>query len=227
MIDDTARVVAPTDEEQHVEADGANRTTDLGATMDADLDLLCISLYCTADDLLPEPRPNARRRLSDAEIVALCVAQVLMGIRATAASCARLDASWGPVPSLPRQGALHKRRARPRPTRWSGSSAPSPRRARARRPARLARLDSGRVWALARDGHAGARSSPGSAATATRAATRAGSGACACTWPLLRTAPRAQSHWSPATGPSARPGSGCSPRVLRGGETVGCAASTV
>ncbi len=35
--------------------------------MDADLDLLCISVYCTADDLLPERARNARRRLTDAE----------------------------------------------------------------------------------------------------------------------------------------------------------------
>ena len=48
--------------------------------MGADLDLLCISVYCTADDLLQERRRNARRRLSDAEIVTLRVAQVLMGI---------------------------------------------------------------------------------------------------------------------------------------------------
>ena len=48
--------------------------------MHADLDLLCISVYCTADDLLPERPSNGRRRLSDAEIVTLCVAQVLMGI---------------------------------------------------------------------------------------------------------------------------------------------------
>ena len=37
--------------------------------MHADLDLLCITVYCTADDLLPERRRNARRRLTDAEIV--------------------------------------------------------------------------------------------------------------------------------------------------------------
>jgi hypothetical protein len=48
--------------------------------MDADLDLLCISVYCTADDLLPERPRNARRKLSDAEVVTLSVAQVLMGI---------------------------------------------------------------------------------------------------------------------------------------------------
>ena len=81
--------------------------------MDADLDLLCISVYCTADDLLPEPRRNARRRLTDAEVVTLCVAQVLMGIpsdrrflRAARRQLAHL------FPCLPSQDALHKRRAR-------------------------------------------------------------------------------------------------------------------
>jgi hypothetical protein len=49
------------------EVGGANRTVDLEATMDADLDLLCISVYCTADDLLPEPTRNARRKLTDAD----------------------------------------------------------------------------------------------------------------------------------------------------------------
>jgi hypothetical protein len=44
--------------------------------MDADLDLLLISVYCTADDLLPTRAHNARRKLTDAEVVTLCVAQV-------------------------------------------------------------------------------------------------------------------------------------------------------
>jgi hypothetical protein len=48
--------------------------------MDADLDTLCTVVYCTADDLLPEARRNARRRVSDAEVVTLCVAQAIMGI---------------------------------------------------------------------------------------------------------------------------------------------------
>jgi hypothetical protein len=34
--------------------------------MDADLDLPCISVYCTTDDLLPKPTRNARRKLTDA-----------------------------------------------------------------------------------------------------------------------------------------------------------------
>ena len=48
--------------------------------MDADLDLLCTAVYCTADDLLPDRPRNARRAVSDAEIVTLCVAQAIMGI---------------------------------------------------------------------------------------------------------------------------------------------------
>ena len=61
--------------------------------MRADLDLLCVSVYCTADDLLPQRPGNARRKLTDAEIVTLCVAQVLMGYRAIAGSCGRLGGS--------------------------------------------------------------------------------------------------------------------------------------
>ena len=81
--------------------------------MHADLDLLCISVYCTADELLPERPRNARRRLSDAEVVTLCVAQVLMGIpgdrrflRAARRQLIHL------FPQLPTQDALHKRRGR-------------------------------------------------------------------------------------------------------------------
>lgn len=46
----------------------------------ADLDLLLIAVFCAADDLLPEARNNARRMLTDAEVVTLCVAQAIMGI---------------------------------------------------------------------------------------------------------------------------------------------------
>jgi hypothetical protein len=46
----------------------------------ADLDLLLIAVFCTADDLLPRGVNNAKRMLTDAEVVTLCVAQVVMGI---------------------------------------------------------------------------------------------------------------------------------------------------
>jgi DDE family transposase len=81
--------------------------------MDADLDLLCISVYCTADDLLPARPGNARRRLSDAEIVTLCVAQVLMGIPSDRRFLRAARRQLGHLfPWLPRQDALHKRRER-------------------------------------------------------------------------------------------------------------------
>jgi hypothetical protein len=50
----------------------------------ADLDLLLIAVFCTADDLLPQRTKNARRILTDAEVVTLCVAQAIMGISSDA-----------------------------------------------------------------------------------------------------------------------------------------------
>jgi Transposase DDE domain len=81
--------------------------------MDADLDLLCTSVYCTADDLLPQKPTNWRRELTDAEIVTLCVAKAMMGIpsdrRFLRAAKHQLRHLF---PKLPSQSALHKRRAR-------------------------------------------------------------------------------------------------------------------
>jgi hypothetical protein len=48
--------------------------------MDADLDLLLIYVFCVADDLLPEKTRNAKRMVTDAEVVTLAVAQSIMGI---------------------------------------------------------------------------------------------------------------------------------------------------
>lgn len=94
------------------------RTVDpWGATMDADLDLVCIAVYCTADDLLPRRPGNARRELSDAEIVTLAVAQVLMGVpsdrRFLRAAGRQLKHLF---PTLPTQSGFHKRRAKLRDT---------------------------------------------------------------------------------------------------------------
>src|SRR5712691_1330575 len=73
--------------------------------MRADLDLLCISVYCTADELLPERSGNARRRLSDAEVV--------MGIPSDRRFLRAARRQLGHLfPYLPSQDALHKRRAR-------------------------------------------------------------------------------------------------------------------
>src|SRR5215210_4482188 len=81
--------------------------------MDADLDLLLISVYCTADDLLPPARANGRRKLSDAEVVTLCVAQVVMGIGSDRRFLRAARRQLGHLfPWLPSQSGLHKRRAR-------------------------------------------------------------------------------------------------------------------
>jgi hypothetical protein len=81
--------------------------------MDADLDLLLIAVYCTVDDLLPERQANARRRISDAEVITLCVGQAMLGIpsdrRFLAAASRRLSHLF---PALPERIAFHKRRLR-------------------------------------------------------------------------------------------------------------------
>ena len=81
--------------------------------MDADLDTLCVSVFCTADDLLPEKAGNARRRVTDAEVVTLCVAQAIMGIpsdrRFLAVAAKRLAHLF---PQLPAQPGYFKRRRR-------------------------------------------------------------------------------------------------------------------
>jgi hypothetical protein len=81
--------------------------------MDADLDLLLTTVYCTADDLLPERARNARRRVTDAEVVTLCVAQAIMGVpsdrRFLAVARKRLA---GLFPELPAQPGYFKRRRR-------------------------------------------------------------------------------------------------------------------
>jgi len=81
--------------------------------MDADLDTLCTVVYCTADDLLPEARRNARRRVTDAEVVTLCVAQAIMGIPSDRRFLAVARKRLGHLfPDLPRQAGYFKRRRR-------------------------------------------------------------------------------------------------------------------
>jgi hypothetical protein len=81
--------------------------------MDADLDLLLIAVYVTADDLLPERAKNARRSVTDAEVVTLCVAQAIMGIpsdrRFLAVARKHLRHLF---PTIPAQAGYFKRRRR-------------------------------------------------------------------------------------------------------------------
>ena len=47
----------------------------------ADLDLLLTVVYCMTDGFLPRAAGNARRTVTDAEIITLAIAQAMMGIR--------------------------------------------------------------------------------------------------------------------------------------------------
>jgi hypothetical protein len=79
----------------------------------ADLDLLLIAVFCTADDLLPEKGGNARRRVTDAEVVTLCVAQQLMKIASDREFLAIARRQLQHLfPQLPQQSGFHKRRRR-------------------------------------------------------------------------------------------------------------------
>lgn len=81
--------------------------------MDADLDTLCTVVYCTADDLLPTARRNARRRVTDAELVTLCVAQAIMGIPSDRRFLRVARRQLGHLfPQLPAQAGYFKRRRR-------------------------------------------------------------------------------------------------------------------
>ena len=81
--------------------------------MDADLDLLLTVVYCIADDFLPRRSENARRQISDAEIVALCVAQAIMGVPSDPRFLAVADKRLRHLfPTIPRRDAFHKRRLR-------------------------------------------------------------------------------------------------------------------
>jgi Transposase DDE domain len=79
----------------------------------ADLDLLLTAVFCTADDLLPEKAKNARRSVTDAEVVTLAVAQAIMGIDTDreflAVARHRLMHLF---PKLPNQPGYWKRRIR-------------------------------------------------------------------------------------------------------------------
>jgi len=79
----------------------------------ADLDLLLIAVFCTADDLLPEPARNARRMLTDAEVVTLCVAQAIMGIPSDSRFLKRARKQLAHLfPLLPNRPGYLKRRQR-------------------------------------------------------------------------------------------------------------------
>ena len=77
----------------------------------ADLDLLLIAVFCAADDLLPKASNNAKRIVTDAEVITLCVAQAMMGItsdpRFLAVARKRLIYLF---PTLPDRAGFYKHR---------------------------------------------------------------------------------------------------------------------
>src|SRR3954452_470790 len=74
------------------------------ATMLADLDLLLTAVFVTADDLLPWRRTNARRSVTDAEVVTLAVAQAMMDIPSDREFLAVAARRLGHlIPKLPKQ----------------------------------------------------------------------------------------------------------------------------
>lgn len=81
--------------------------------MDADLDLLLTAVFVTADDLLPERPGNAKRIVTDAEVITLCVAQAIMGVpsdrRFLAVASKHLRHLF---PKIPGQAGYFKRRRR-------------------------------------------------------------------------------------------------------------------
>jgi hypothetical protein len=85
--------------------------------MDADLDQLLTTVFVTADDLGPESTKRAARRVTDAEVVSLCVARAIMAIpsdrRFLAVAAKRLAHRF---PDLPQQPGYFK------PRRRAGSS---------------------------------------------------------------------------------------------------------
>ena len=79
----------------------------------ADLDLLLTVVYCMTDDFLPRRAQNARRAVSDAEIVTLAIAQAIMGIPSDYRFIMVADRRLRHLfPVLPSRDAFHKRRLR-------------------------------------------------------------------------------------------------------------------
>src|SRR5215211_7016158 len=79
----------------------------------ADLDLLLIAVFCADADLLPRKPGNARRMVTDAEVVTLCVAQSLMGIASDPRFTKAARKRWGHlVPEVPDREGFYKRRER-------------------------------------------------------------------------------------------------------------------
>jgi hypothetical protein len=143
----------------------------------AGLDDLVIALYVTTDELL-EPRrgPGRPPKLSDAELLCLAVAQVLLGYHSERHWLRAVNTRLGHLfPDVCGQAAYNRRLRRAAP--WS------PRSCTPWRPARRRGVTSGGCWMPPRspaappDRRSGAATWPAGPATAGTAATAAGPGA--------------------------------------------------
>jgi hypothetical protein len=90
---------------------------DLGGLVHADLDTLVIALYVTVDELLgPRRGPGRRPKLTDAELVCLAVAQVLLGFGSERRWLRFADQRLGHLfPYLPTPSAYNRRLRRAAP----------------------------------------------------------------------------------------------------------------
>ena len=191
--------------------------------MDADLDTLCTVIYCTADDLLPEARANARRRISDAELVTLCVAQAIMGIPSDRRflRAARREAPRPPLPEPAQPARLLEAPAPPgRRDRVAHGRVREPR-ARASRTT-CCWSTRPRCPAPPAVRRSSVRRSVRPPATATAPPTRAGTGAFACTFSLRLTAHRGRSPWPIRARGEREVALELLGRAARGGELLVC-----
>lgn len=152
----------------------------------ADLDLLLTAVFVTADDLLPDREKNARRSVTDAEVVAQAIMDICSDREFLAVARQRLR---GLIPKLPQQPGYWKRRLRLADTiEWLTAmfAQDSPGYFDD-----VVLVDSTQCHADLRLRPRAARRSRRPARTITAAATAAGFGVCDCTcWPRP-TVPRA------------------------------------
>src|SRR5690242_19266322 len=124
----------------------------------ADLEALLTALYVLIDDhVIPSARrrPGRPKKLSDAELVCLAVAQVLLGARSEHHWLRLCYARLGHLfPYLPKQPGYHKRLKSRRAAAGRDAGLPGPRGAVLARPGAADRRHPGAVRPLAGDGQA-------------------------------------------------------------------------
>jgi hypothetical protein len=163
----------------------------------ADLDTLCIALYVMVDELLgPRRGPGRRPKLSDAELICLAVAQVLLGCSSERRWLRFAGRRLGHLfPYLPSASAYNKRLRRAGPL-----VALAIQDLAAHTPSfcdQLRLVDSTRCRARPPARRSAARRWPARLAMATARATTASSGASGCmSWPP-RTGSRSPGAWPP------------------------------